>query len=76
MKELNRIPAEELFITEIGIGGNPIPTNGPGRRYPVLKYFIVGGLVVGVFTLAYYIHKQRTPKIIAKKDEKRTRKHK
>lgn len=67
------ITSSELFATEIGISGAPIPTNGPGKKYPFLKYFIVGGLVVSVFAFAYYFNKQRIPKIKPLKNEEGTK---
>lgn len=70
MKELLRtIPATELFATEIGISGAPLPTNGPGRKNPFIKYIIVGGVLVGAFILAYYLQKQPTPKIKRRENE-------
>jgi len=73
-EHFNRIPAENLFATEIGIGGAPLPSIGPGRESPLLKYIIVGGIVVGAVVLAYYLHKQSTPKIIPRKNGDRTEK--
>jgi hypothetical protein len=76
MKELLRtIPATELFATEIGISGAPLPTNGPGRKSPLLKYLIVGGIVGGMILLAYKLNKKSTPKIIPRKNEDRTDKN-
>jgi hypothetical protein len=73
MKETFRtVPATELFATEIGISGAPLPSNGPGRKSPLLKYVIVGGIVVGAGILAYYLHKQSKPKIIPRKNEEGT----
>jgi hypothetical protein len=73
MKETFRtISATELFATEIGISGAPLPSNGPGRKSPLLKYIIVGGIVVGAVVLAYHLHKQSIPKIILRKNEDRT----
>lgn len=70
MKEIYRIiPASELFATEVGISGVPLPSNGPGRKNPLIKYIIVGGLIVGAFALAYHLNKKSIPKIIPKKDE-------
>jgi len=70
MKETFRtISATELFATEVGIGGSPLPSNGPGRKNPLIKYIIVGGLIVGAFALAYHLNKKSIPKIIPKKDE-------
>lgn len=70
MKETFRtISASELFATEVGISGAPIPSNGPGRKNPLIKYIIVGGLIVGALALAYHLNKKSIPKIIPKKDE-------
>jgi hypothetical protein len=70
MKEtFRKISATELFATEVGIGGSPLPSNGPGRKNPLIKYIIVGGLIVGAFALAYHLNKKSIPKIIPKKDE-------
>ncbi|MEY3199060.1 MAG: hypothetical protein RJA13_1018 [Bacteroidota bacterium] len=70
MKDIYRtIPASELFATEVGISGAPLPSNGPGRKIPLIKYLIVGGLIVGAFALAYHLNKKSIPKIIPKKDE-------
>ena len=70
MKETFRtISATELFATEVGISGAPLPSNGPGRKNPFIKYIIVGGLIVGAFALAYCLNKKSIPKIIPKKDE-------
>jgi hypothetical protein len=74
MKDTFRtVPASELFATEIGISGAPLPSNGPGRKRPLLKYIIVGGVIVGAFVLAYYLHKQSIPKIILRKNEEGTK---
>lgn len=69
MKELNRIPAEELFATEIGISGAPLPSNGPGRENPIIKYIIVGGIVISAIVIAYHLHKKTIPKVIQRKNE-------
>ena len=61
--------ASELFATNIGVSGAPIPPNGPGEKYPLIKYIIVGGLIVGALALAYHLNKKSIPKIIPKKDE-------
>lgn len=63
------IPTSELFATEIGISGAPLPSNGPGRKNPLLKYIIVGGVIVFTVIVAYQLHKNSTPKIIFKKHE-------
>jgi hypothetical protein len=63
------VPATELFATEIGISGAPLPSNGPGRKSPFLKYLIVGGIIVFGVVAAYHLHKAKTPKIITRKNE-------
>ena len=68
-EHFNRIPAEDLFATEIGISGAPLPSNGPGRKIPLLKYIIVGGIIVGAIVVAYHLHKSSAPKIIPRKNE-------
>lgn len=73
MKDAFRtIPATELFATEIGISGAPLPTNGPGRKSPLLKYIIVGGVIVGAFILAYHLNKPSVPTLNLKKNEPET----
>lgn len=69
---IRTIPATELFATEIGISGSPLPSNGPGRKSPLLKYIIVGGIVVGAVLLAYHLHKKSIPKIKFSKNGDRT----
>ena len=66
------VPASELFATEIGISGAPLPTNGPGRKSPLLKYVIVVSIVVGAGILAYHLHKKSITKIIPRKNEEGT----
>jgi hypothetical protein len=64
------VPTSELFATEIGISGAPLPSNGPGRKNPMIKYFIVAGAIIAAFALAYYLNKDSiVPKIKVKKDE-------
>jgi len=63
------VPATELFATEIGISGAPLPSNGPGRKSPFLKYLIVGGIIVCGVAAAYHLHKAKIPKIIPRKNE-------
>jgi hypothetical protein len=63
------VPATELFATEIGISGAPLPTNGPGIKSPFLKYLIVGGIIVFGVVAAYQLHKANTPKIIPRNNE-------
>ena len=75
MKETFRtVPASELFATEIGISGAPLPSNGPGRKRPLLKYIIVGGIVVGAVVLAYHLHKQSITQVKLSKNGDRTEK--
>ena len=66
------VPASELFATEIGISGAPLPSNGPGRKSPLFKYIVVGGIVVGAVLLAYHLHKKSMPKIISRRNEEGT----
>lgn len=76
MKDTIRtIPATELFATEIGISGAPLPTSGPGRKNPLIKYIIVGSVIIGAFILAYHLQKQSTPKIIRRENEDGTNKN-
>lgn len=63
------VPATELFATEIGISGAQLPTNGPGRNNPLIKYMIVGGVIIGAFILAYHLNKKTIPKLIQKENE-------
>jgi hypothetical protein len=63
------VPATELFATEIGISGVPLPSNGLGRKNPLIKYMIVGGVIIGAFILAYHLNKQSIPKLIQKENE-------
>lgn len=65
-EQFNRIPAENLFATEIGIGGAPLPSNGPGRKSPILKYVMLAGMLVGVGMVTYYIIKSqiKSPKLV------------
>ncbi|MBM3159693.1 MAG: hypothetical protein FJZ66_00025 [Bacteroidetes bacterium] len=57
------VPASELFATEIGISGAQLPTNGPGRKNPLIKYIFVGGIIIGAFILAYHLQNSAPPKI-------------
>ena len=50
-----RIPAEELFEMELGISPTAITTDGAGRKYPLLKYVILAGIVLGAIAIAYRI---------------------
>lgn len=68
------VPASELFATEIGISGAPLPSNGPGRKSPLLKYIIVSGIVVGAILLAYQLHKKSMPQIKLSKNGDRKEK--
>ncbi len=51
------IPATELFATEIGISGAPLPSNGIGKKFPIIKYLFIGGIIVGAVIVAYQLHK-------------------
>lgn len=68
-EHFNRIPTKELFATEIAISGAPLPSNGPGRKSPYLKYVILGGIVIGFIVIAYHLHKQTIPKVIPRKND-------
>lgn len=70
IENYRNVTASEMFATEIGISGAPLPSNGPGRKNPMIKYIIVAGAIIGAFALAYYINKDKdVPKIKFKKDE-------
>ena len=70
MKEtFTRVSATELFATEIGVSGAPLPTNGPGRKYPLVKYLILGGLILGVIALAHHLSKNQSVTIKSRKNE-------
>lgn len=66
------VPATELFATEIGISGAPLPTNGPGRKNPLIKYIIVRGIVVVAVLFVYHLHKKSIPQIKFSKNGDRT----
>ena len=66
------VRASELCATEIGVTGVPLPSNGPGRKSPLLKYIIVGGIIVGAFILAYHLNKPSVPTLNLKKNEPKT----
>ena len=68
------VPASELFATEIGISGVPLPTYGPGRKNPFIKYIFLGGVIIGAVALAYHLHKQAVPKINRRENENGTNK--
>lgn len=58
MKEtFTNLSASELFATEIGVSGVPLPSYGIGRKNPTLKYAILAGILIGTGTLAYYAYK-------------------
>lgn len=63
------ITTTELLITEIGVSGAPVPTNGLGRKNPLLKYVIVGGIIIGAVVLALHLHKQSFQKVIPRKND-------
>lgn len=63
------VQATELFATEIGISGAPLPSNGLGRKKPLIKYMIVGGVILSAFILAYHFNKRSVPTLIQKENE-------
>ena len=71
MKEtFTRVSATELFATEIGVSGAPLPTNGPGRKCPLVKYIIVGSLILGAVIYAYHLTKKQSLTVKTRKNEK------
>ena len=58
--------ASELFTTNIGVSGAPSPPNGPGEKYPLIKYIVIGVILVTTFVLAHEIHKNLKQKITTK----------
>ena len=58
--------ASELFATNIGVSGAPIPPNGPGEKYPLIKYIVIGVIVVTTFVMANKMHKNLMQKITTK----------
>ncbi len=56
------VSPEELIGTEISVSSNSISSNGPGRKNPLLKYIIVGGILVSVGICAYFIIKDKEAK--------------
>ena len=70
MKETFRtISATEFYATEVGISGAPLPSNGPGRKSPMIKYIIAVSIIVGAFVLAYQLHKKTSSKLKLNTDE-------
>jgi hypothetical protein len=67
---INRVSAQELFATEIGVSGAPLPSNGPGRKNPLVKYIIVGGILIAAVAAAIYLNKKSAPKIKIDEDGK------
>ena len=65
-KIFRNISASELFATNIGVSGAPIPPNGPGEKYPLLKYIVIGVIVVTTFVMAHEMHKNLMQKITTK----------
>lgn len=71
MKEtFTNLTASELFATEIGVSGMPLPTNGIGRKNPTLKYAILAVILVGTGALAYYAYKIHKKQINIQNNEK------
>ena len=62
------VSQEKLFQSEIGVTGSPVPDNGPGRKNPLLKYIIVGGILILTGVVAYHITKPKESKLKFKKD--------
>ena len=65
-KIFRNISASELFATNIGVSGAPIPPNGPGEKYPLIKYIVIGVILVTTFVMAYKIHRNLKQKITIK----------
>ena len=65
-KIFRNISASELFATNIGVSGAPIPPNGPGEKYPLIKYIVIGVIVVTTCVMAYKIHRNVMQKITTK----------
>ena len=47
------VPAEELFTTDMGINPTPLIANNAGKKYPLLKYVILAGIILGAIAIAY-----------------------
>jgi hypothetical protein len=73
METFRTISASELFATEIGITGTPLPSNGLGRTNPKIKYVIVGAVIVTAIIVAIHLNKKTKPVINLKKNERRTK---
>ncbi len=65
-KIFRNMSASELFATNIGVSGAPIPPNGPGEKNPLIKYIVIGVILVKTFVMAYEIHKNLKQKITTK----------
>ena len=65
-KIFRNMSASELFTTNIGVSGAPIPPNGPGEKNPLIKYIVIGVILVTTFVMAYEIHKNLKQKITTK----------
>lgn len=71
MKEtFTNLTASELFATEIGVSGVPLPSNGIGRKNPTLKYAILAGILIGTGALAYYAYRYHKKQIKIQNNEK------
>ena len=65
-KIFRNMSASELFTTNIGVSGAPIPPNGPGEKNPLIKYFVIGFIVFTSCVMAYRIHRNIMQKITTK----------
>ena len=65
-KIFRNISASELFATNIGVSGAPIPPNGPGERNPLIKYIVIGVMFLSSCVIAYKIHRNLKQKITTK----------
>ena len=65
-KIFRNMSASELFTTNIGVSGAPIPPNGPGEKYPLIKYFVIGVMFLSSCVIAYKIHRNLKQKITTK----------
>ena len=65
-KIFRNISASELFATNIGVSGAPLPPNGPGEKNPLIKYIVIGVILVTTFVMAYEIYKNLKQKITIK----------
>lgn len=70
MKDIfNRNSTENYSQIEVGPSGNPIPPNGPGKKFPVLKYIIVGAILTLVVVAAYKLNDNKNPTILKKEED-------